>query len=83
MLLVPPVVSGKVMTGRNLLMASDLEFVQMGEVTFGANVGQKMGNITESRLFGTNAAFEQWRGHSWKSLLCRLFFQLGGKGSGD
>ena len=63
MLLVPLVVIGKLDACSNLLMALDLELVEVCEMALGANVGKKMGDVREVRLLRADAADEHCRIH--------------------
>jgi len=67
-LLEPLLIDRELMTGCDLFMAADLQLVQMGQVTFGAYMGQKMRGVAKGWLLGTNAAVQQVRGH-WERLL--------------
>jgi hypothetical protein len=68
MLLVPLVVSSKLMTGSDLLMTSYLKFVQVGQVTLRAHVGEEVRCVAESWLRWTDAAVEQCYCH-WEGFL--------------
>ena len=70
MLLVPSVISCELMAGGDFLMAANLEFVQVGQMTFRANMSKKMGDIAEGWSLGADAALEQGRSH-WRRLLER------------
>ena len=63
MLLIPLVVSGKSSAGSNFCVALDLQSVILGQVTFGADMGEKVGDVTELLLSGANAASELLQRH--------------------
>lgn len=59
MFLVPAVISSKLDPSSNLLVTADLKLVQVRKMSFGANMGQKVRDITEARLLGADGAFQQ------------------------
>jgi len=42
MVLVPSIISSKLMTGSTLLMTANLKFVQVGQMTFRSDMGEEM-----------------------------------------
>ena len=63
MLLVPLVVFSQNNTSRDLLMASNLQLVEVGKMSFGADVGKKVGHVTELCV--------PWRADATTEELCR------------
>jgi len=49
--------------GIKLLVALDLQPMQVSKMSFGPDVSEKVRNIAESRSLRTNCAFEQFRRH--------------------
>ena len=58
-MLIPDVVVGQLMGSSEILMAFDLQLVQMSQVTLGADVSEEMRDITESGELGANGALQQ------------------------
>lgn len=59
MLIVPSVVVGEQQTGLKLLVASNLKFVEVRQVAFGADMRKQMGDIAERGFLGADTAFQQ------------------------
>lgn len=62
MLMEPLVVVVELIPGCKLLMALDLQLMQLSQVTLGADMGEEMGGVSEGGLFWADAAVEH-RGH--------------------
>ena len=62
-LLIPLIVVGELDAGCNLLVALDCQFVVVGQMTFRADMGQKVRDVAESLLPGANTATEQLQRH--------------------
>ncbi len=59
--LMPAIVGRQLPTNGSILTSTNLSFVMLKEVTFGRNMGEKMGNIAEFWLFGADVA-KEWNG---------------------
>lgn len=59
MFLVPLVVVGELDTSCNFLVALDRQFMVVSQMTLGADMGEKVRDVAELLLPGTNAATEQ------------------------
>jgi hypothetical protein len=64
MVLIPLVVCGQLNTRSDFLVASNLEFVQVRQVTLGADMGEQMRGVAEGGLFRTDAAIKQFHVHN-------------------
>ena len=58
MFLVPLVVDCKLVTSSDLLMTANLELMEVREMSFGADMSQKVRGIAEVRSLGTDEAVE-------------------------
>lgn len=59
----PLVVNGQFLTSIDLLVTSDLQPMQMCQMSFGADMSEEMGHITEIRFLGADGTFEEVRSH--------------------
>lgn len=64
MFLVPLVVECKLVASSDLLMTANLEHVEVREMSFGADMSQKVRGIAEVRSLGTDEAVEEVARHN-------------------